>query len=424
MSDPRAGAATGEHAPERLASVNAIRAHQRTWLSDARQRALDGEPFVICNSDDFEEILAVFGIPVLVINYWNFVITAQRKARHYNEVLEQHGYAGPHFFAMGLGTTIDPENAPWGGLPKPALIVGSTRHESELKVTELWARKFGCACIPLDFNFASPYRKLPGDDWWAKIRDDWPDLVDPARLALRVEENKALIAYIEVTTGRPFSWQELRRVMARVNRQMDLMSRARDLIAGARPCPVSLRDQMSAYQTNWHRGTAAGLDLARAYAAEVEERAARGHGAYRDERLRLLYWSMLQEPDFHGYMEERYGAVFVGAPYGAMPETYARTVYDDDPLRALSGRHIFLFDMTSPSWMVREAQRYGVDAVLGVEQPSPYPSRFRQACEAAGIPYVAVPRVSDDEEVRAILDEFFTARLAAPSARATAGGPA
>jgi hypothetical protein len=171
----------------------------------------------------------------------------------------------------------------------------------------------------------------------------------------------------------------------------------------------SLRDQIAAYQSNWHRGTPAGLELARAYCSEVEERAARGMGAYQNERVRLLYWSMMEQPDFHTYMEERYGAVFVAAPYGAAPQTYARTVYDDDPLRALSARHIFLFDMTSTSWMLNEAQLHGVDAVVGVEDPSPYPSRFRQACEAAGLRYIAVPRVSDDPEVRAILDRAFHA---------------
>jgi len=397
-----------ETAPPRLDSVNAIRAHQREWLANARQRAVDGEPFVICTSDEFEEVLAAFGIPVLVINYWNFVITAQRKAGFYAKVLEERGYPGPHFFALGLGTTLEPENAPWGGLPKPALILGATRHETELKITELWARAFDCPCFPLDFNFASPYRKLPGEDWWSKIRDDWEDLVDPMRLELRVEQNKALIAFIEMLTGRSFSWQELRRVMERVNAQMDVMSRANEVIASARPCPVSLRDQLSAYQTNWHRGTQEGLELATAYAHEVEQRARDGVGAYSRERIRLLYWSMAQEPEFHRYLEDTYGAVVVGAPYGAMPETYARTIHDDDPLRALSARHIFLFDMTSTSWMLREAQRYAVDAVVGVEDPSPYPSRFRQACEAAGLRYLAVPRVSDDPEIRTILDRFFS----------------
>jgi benzoyl-CoA reductase subunit B len=392
--------------PERLESVNAIRAHQREWLAHSRQRALDGEPFVICNSDELEEILAVFDIPVLVINYWNFVITAQRKAEHFSAVLAERGYVGPHFFGLGLGSTIDPQNAPWGGLPKPTLIISSTRHESELKVTELWAREFGCPCYPLDFNFASPYRRLPGDDWWARVRHDWAHLVDPARLQLRVEENKALINYLEMLTGRSFSFHKLRRVMELVNEQMDYMSRARDLIAAARPCPVSLRDQMSAYQTNWHRGTPRGLELARAYFAEVKERVETGQGAYASERFRVLYWSMDREPDFHPFLEQELGAVIVGAPYGAMPETYARTVYDDDALRALSARHIFLFDMQSPSWMLREARLYGVDAVLGVESPSEYPSLFRQACEAAGLPYVAVPRVTADDEIQALLSTF------------------
>ena len=186
---------------ERLESVNAIRAHQRTWLADARERAAAGEPFVISTSDEVEEILAAFGIPVLVINYWNFLITAQRKAGHFSQVLESRGYVGPHFFALGLASTLEPEEAPWGGLPKPALIVGATRHETELKITERWAHELGCPCFPLDFNFASPYRRLPGDDWWARIRDNWEDLVDPARLELRIEQNKALVSFVEQLTG-------------------------------------------------------------------------------------------------------------------------------------------------------------------------------------------------------------------------------
>ncbi|MBV9579129.1 MAG: 2-hydroxyacyl-CoA dehydratase [Chloroflexi bacterium] len=323
-------------------------------------------------------------------------------------MLESRGYVGPHFFALGLASTLEPEEAPWGGLPKPALIVGATRHETELKITERWARELGCPCFPLDFNFASPYRRLPPDDWWMHIRDDWEDLVDPARLELRIEQNRALISYVEQLTGRRFSWQALRQVMERVNAQMDVMSEARDLIAGARPCPVTLRDQVSAYQTNWHRGTLAGLDLACGYRDEVRRRVSDGVAAYANERIRVLYWSMQQEPDFHAYLEERYGAVLVGAPYGAMPQTYARTVYHDDPLRALSARHIFLFDMTSTSWMVSEAQRFGVDVVVGVEDPSPYPSRFQHACESAGLRYLAVPRVSDDPEMRGLLDDFFT----------------
>jgi hypothetical protein len=199
--------------------------------------------------------------------------------------------------------------------------------------------------------------------------------------------------------------------MELVNEQMACMARARDLIAAARPCPVTLRDQMSAYQTNWHRGTHTGLELAKAYHAEVQQRVADGRAAYAHERVRLLYWSMAQEPDFHTYLEREFGAVIVGAPYGAMPDTYARTVYDGDALRALSARHIFLFDMQSPTWLLAEARRYGVDAVVGLEEPSAYPSVFGQACEAAGVPYVAVPRVTADDENLTLLAQFMNNRL-------------
>src|SRR4051794_30177784 len=118
---------------ERLESVNAIRTHQRNWLAETRQRAEAGEPFVISTSDEVEEIMAAFGIPVLVINYWNFLITAQRKAGHFTHVLENRGYPGPHFFALGYASSLEPEQAPWGGLPKPTLMIGATRHETELK---------------------------------------------------------------------------------------------------------------------------------------------------------------------------------------------------------------------------------------------------------------------------------------------------
>ena len=214
-------------------------------------------------------------------------------------------------------------------------------------------------------------------------------------------------------TGRSFSWQALRQVMERVNAQMDVMSEARDLIAAARPCPVTLRDQVSAYQTNWHRGTLAGPGAgARLPRRGPRQRVADGVGGVRHTRgCGCCTGACSQEPDFHAYLEERYGAVFVGAPYGAMPQTYARTVYDDDPLRALSARQIFLFDMTSTSWMLSEAQRYGVDAVVGVEDPSPLsvplPPGVRGCRDCATWRCRAS---SDDPEVRGILDGFFSER--------------
>lgn len=391
-----------EASVERLASVDRIRSHQREWLQATRESASAGGPFVICQSDEFEDVLGVMGIPVLVINYWNYVVTAAKQAPHFTGVLEDHGYPGPHFFGLGYGTSLDPERAPWGGLPRPTMIIGSTRNDFELRATELWARELGCECYPLEFNFGSPYKRIPPDDWWRHLRSDWEQLVDPARLDLRYVQNLALITHLEQRTGRAFSADDLATAMERVNEQMDLMSEAADLIASAPLCPVSFRDQLAAYQMMWHRGTNAGLQLAQGYLDEVRERITAGRAAYRRERLRVLLWSMSEEPAFHRHLRETHDAVIVGSPYAAMPATYARDLRGD-PLRALSGRQLFLFDMRSTSWMLHEARRHRADLVIGIETTR-HRSRFRTACAEAGVPYLGLPRLSADDEVLARID--------------------
>ena len=99
--------------------------------------------------------------------------------------------------------------------------------------------------------------------------------------------------------------------------------------------------------------------------------------------------------------------------YMAIAELYATTVHDDDPLRALAARQLFLFEK-EPHWYVMQARQWGVDAVIGMESPGQggYPSEYRRVIEAAGFPYLALPRDADDPEIRAMLDAFVATRLA------------
>jgi benzoyl-CoA reductase subunit B len=387
---------------ERLASVDAVREYQRTWLADARRSAEAGEPFVICNSDEFEEILHVMGIPVLVINYWNNVIARDGKAPALTTALREHGYE-PSFFALGLASALDPANAPWGGLPRPALILGSARSETDLRVTELWAAQAGCPCYALDFGFTAPFRQLMPLDWREHLRADWASLVDPDRLELRMAENHDLIGYLEQITGRSFDPDRFEASMTRLNEQMDTWMRVRDVIAATRPCPVSLRDQFAIYQVMWHRGTEQATAFLRAYEAEVNARAAAGEGAYDHERVRLLYWGD-REPAFHRYLQSQ-GAVFAGGQYSTIPQCYARDFAPGQALRALAARHLLLFER-SPDWAVAEAVRHQCAGVIGVETPAEVPSGVAQACARAGLPYLAVARMEDDEEMRCQLDAF------------------
>ena len=194
-------------------------------------------------------------------------IAAKQLSPYYFNLLDEKGYDLCRYCALGLGCTMDhnPERAPWGGLPKPTVILGGNiplaECDAHQRINELWAREYDAFLFPLEVTF--PTRLYPR--WWERIKDHWDEIIEPHRLDLRVEELKALIRFLEVTTGKTFSMAKLREVMELVNEQDEYFKKARDLIAETVPCPVSLSDQLSVYRAQWHRGTQAGLTSPRCF---------------------------------------------------------------------------------------------------------------------------------------------------------------
>lgn len=395
---------------EPLECANAIRAYQRQWLKNVRQRVGRGEPFVICNGGEFEEVLNIMDIPCIIINYYNALIAVKGLAPYYSDVLDKRGYDGMHRFAGGVATTMDKDTdkAPWGGLPRPALIIGSNRH-AELRPLEVWADAFGCPIYPMEFNFMStPDHPVP-PKWWEKMRDHWDEIIDPVALDLRVEQEKALISYLEVTTGRKFSLAKLNRAMDLVNEQMDYWQMARDLIAETRPCPVSLRDQLAMYQTEWHRGTEIGRDFIKDYYDEVKHRVDKGIAANPKEKIRLM-WNSGTPPTWSRYIEEKYDAVCVCCWFSSIPiDAYPRTVLNNDPLRALAGRHLMLFAHT-PEWMLKDAHLHQCDGMIELATPTGL-SANQKVFDAAGMPLCKIPYDKDDDKVRSIISEFIETQI-------------
>ena len=398
-----------EARPRRLASVDAVRAHQRQWLEDTRARVAAGDHFAICNADDFEEIFTAFDIPALVINYWNSVVTfSAKKGDHFAAVLDAHGYE-PSNFGLGFATTLAPEEAPWGGLPKPTLIVGTTRDEAQLRVTELWAEAFGCECYPLDFSWTSQFSRMLPPEWWTLHRDRSEEMVDPRRLDLRLAQMKGLIAWLERKLDRRFDWVRFADIMRRLNQQMDIWREAMDLIAAARPLPVSLREQMAMYQVTWQRGTERNLALVEDFLAEVRETISAGVAAHPEERFRVYMATSGNDPQFHAYLRERWGGVIVSNRYSSIAPMYARS-FSDDPLRALASRQLFLFDK-EPRWEAHEARRWGADAVIALQPEDAVDTHYERVIEDAGFAFLALPRDADTADIRARIDAFVEQRL-------------
>ena len=106
-----------------LETPKKVRAYQREWLARTRERVSQGEPFIICNGDDFEDMANAMDIPVIVINYWHSLITMKGLAEYYYDVLAKQGYPNDYSFALGLACSMDndPSTAPWGGCQNPWL---------------------------------------------------------------------------------------------------------------------------------------------------------------------------------------------------------------------------------------------------------------------------------------------------------------
>jgi hypothetical protein len=191
---------------------------------------------------------------------------------------------------------------------------------------------------------------------------------------------------------------------------MACWAEARDLVAAARPLPVSLRDQMALYQVTWQRGTKVNLELVQAYLAEVKARIAAGEGCYPEERFRIYMATSGNDPTFHKYLRETYGGAIVSNRYSGVAPMYARKLEGEDPLRMLAMRQLFLFDK-EPHWEVAEAQRWGADAVISLEPSTDNPSRYKEVCEAAGLAHLGLPADADTPDIRARIDRFVKDRL-------------
>ncbi len=395
-----------------LESVNAVRAFQRDWLDRTREKVALGEPFAICNGDEFEDVFNMMDIPVIVINYWNSIIAQKRMGGHYNDVLAANGYPRSEgFFAWGLACSLekDPQTAPWGGLPKPAIIIGGSKSDLEMKVLDIWAREMGCPFFPLDFSFDA-FENIreglypPPPDALERMRNHWDVVIKPERLDMRVEEEKALIHFLEIITGKRLTTSRVMNGLTLLNEQMEYWAKARDLIAETVPCPVGVRDQSAMYQAMWHRGSAVGRDLVKAYFEEVKDRVERGIAASPNERLRLS-WSGDHAPVFNRYLEEKYGAVVAAWAYSSFPDRYYRNFTNKDPMRCLAALHMVL-GWAPQDKALQDAVAHKCDGAIKVAFDNRDPTVDSSVWEQTGIPMCEIPRESDDPEVLAILDRF------------------
>ena len=337
----------GKASVKRLKTPSVATAYQREWFQGLKERIEQGEPFAFVNADVPQEIFRAMDIPYVVNQWWSSVCSAKQMSPYYLDLLNEHGYRQDlcRYCSLALATSFDPnpENGPWGGLPKPTVAVTRLTCDSQAKIFELWSKK-------LDVPFYSIENTVPRtipNNWWDKAAHQWDELFEPHRMDFMVEDFKGLIRFLELETGKTFSEVKFKKVMKLANEQAEYNRKTRDLIAQTVPSPVSITDTVPAVMVpQWQRGTQWAVDIAKALYEEVKELVDQKKSVCEKENVRLMWlgrglWFNL---GFYQHFEEKYGAAFIWSIYlGLAADGYPR--YGEDPLRTLVSRTVGMEDM-------------------------------------------------------------------------------
>ncbi len=383
-----------------LECTAAATAYQKAFGAELRERVVErGEPFALAQADTPHEIFHAMDIPVVSNQWWSAYISAKRLSGRYFGVLDELGFPPNRcsYCSLGLACSLanDPATAPWGGLPKPTVLVARLTCDCIQQVFTQWAETLQTDFFPMEAPAWS--KTLP--EWYRHSRDRWDEVYEPRRIALLAAEMQELIALLERKTGRRFDIERLEALMERINEQERYLAEAAEIAGTARPCPVSIVDQMpNTMIPQWHRGSDWAVAHARRFRDEVRARAKAGLGIAAHERLRLMWIGagLWHDTSFYQALEERLGAVFVWSMY--LPFAGAQYIREvkGRPLEALASRICSMNEVLHlppwmNEWMVSEAKRCGIDAAVMLVPPDNRLSQSgtlltREALRAAGVP--------------------------------------
>ena len=373
--------------------------------------------------------LAATLVPIVTNQWWSAYISAKQLSGRYFEVMAAHGYPENvcKYCSLGLACTLanDPATAPWGGLPKPAVLVARMTCDCIQHVFGQWAEALGTEFFPME----APAWEHKDPRWFAHSRNEWQGVYDPDRIALMVAEMRDLITLLESRTGKRFDEAKFQHLMEQINVQEGYIWEAAQAIGTARPCPVSIAEQMpNTMIPQWHRGSDWAVAHAKRFRDEVFERIDAGLGASTNEKIRLMWIGagVWHDPGFYQALEETLGAVFVWSMY--MPFAGPQYIRDlqGRPMEALASRicgmnEVLHLPPWMNGWMVSEAERCGIDAAIMLMPPDNRLSQSgnkitARSLEEAGVPVLVIDadmvdaKTWDHDKMVAMVRDFLAER--------------
>jgi hypothetical protein len=415
--------ARAKHQASKVLQVShTLRAHHRAWFDELRQRANDGEPYVICHPTTPHEIFEALDIPYVIDAWYSGIVAARRQSKHYSDVLSAHGYHSGlrRYNSLGYAVVLDPDHPdkPWGGLPKAAGVMSWNSEGGSIELAEFWNVPF----IGLD----QPACRAMHPNWWDMHRWNWEDFDESYRIDFMENQFRRVVEFAERLAGKRMDYDRLAEVVNRVNDQEMYFDRIRSIMANSPKLPVRLGEVMS--QTmgiQWHRGSKWALEQAKAFYEEVKARADAGKWICPNEKYRFMYVGsgLWQKLEFFNSFEESHGVVFVRSNYLSIASDGYLRFGAKNPLRALASRYsILALQMWIPpmggAWAVHEARTHRVNASVNLDRKGRGVTFVTRALEEAGIPVLDIEADPvdankwNDDLIRSQMIEFIEKRVA------------
>ena len=298
------------------------------------------------------EILVAMGIASVYPENYGALCGARRVATSLCQVAEAQGYSQDvcSYARSHIGSVLDRQDAPLGGLPKPDLLVACNNIcGTAMKWYQALAQYYHVPLFVLDTPF---------------IHGSQMEEHSVQYVAAQLEE---LIAWLGKHTGRCLKQKKFMETLELSNRAIGLWWEIRELCQ-ARPSPLNAPDLfINMAPIVVLRGTKEAVSFYEKLKAEVEERVEKGVGAIPEERYRLLWdniaiWFRLYR--LFGYFVD-FGACFVVDTY---TNGWATSVKLSDPIEGLARTYTSVYiNQSLPARaeiMVDLAERFQVDGIV------------------------------------------------------------
>ncbi|BBO82036.1 2-hydroxyglutaryl-CoA dehydratase [Desulfosarcina ovata subsp. sediminis] len=373
----------------------------------------------------YDLLLSFDVLPVFIENYGP-VCAAKQVATHFCEIAEGERFAKDtcSYLRIGLGYAEEysrtgqvPETAPWGGIPKPDMMIGpSPVCDGRIKFLQAaqryWDVPFCCyEALNMPFHIAA--------------KAEHNEEIKKHYVKLYYEQLKnVLIPFLEKTTGKKFNKNKLSETLA-LDMEHQRFYHATNNLLKARPAPYGAQDSFAMCAPSLVcRGTQEAVDFYQQLYNEVKYRVDHKIGAVQDEKYRIL-WAWLPPwyamSIFNHFETRKAVAVTQAYDIGKVPEN----IDLDNPLETIArkmyeghwyGSGTMWTDRASRD--LRFVQENGVDGIIVLQAEScrrfsmGYLHTVELLKEKSDVPILdlksdmADKRFWSDEQIKADIDMF------------------